>query len=119
MSTTTDPKHDIPVIVISDQPVTLDDLLGTDFKGDPCLPEASLDAIWPRDDREPLVVVGKGLTLPPTCEEQVPCHEKYGDEACLAFVFNGSGVDANVPLPGAGAVYVAALAALLLKRILA
>lgn len=67
----------------------LEDLTLTEPDGTVCLPQDALDDIWPLDDREPLIVTGKGITLPPTCEARPTCEEIHGREACIKFVFGG------------------------------
>lgn len=92
----------------------VEDLFSTDQNGE-CVTEEGLDWIWPIDDRTPVDIGGKGLTLPHTCVEFVPCYEKYGEQACLEFVFNGSkipSVNANVPLGETGAFMLTAIAAI-------
>lgn len=101
------------------QPPELSEIFLTDFNGNECVTLEGLDWIWPVDDREPLEVGGKGFIMPPTCEEQIPCYEKYGDEVCMKFVFDGPdlpGINANVPLPGALPLAVTAIAALLFMK---
>jgi hypothetical protein len=63
--------------------VRIEDLTLTEPDGTVCLPQDALDDIWPLDDREPLIVTGKGIMLPPTCEEI------HGRETCIKFVFGG------------------------------
>jgi hypothetical protein len=101
-----------------------DDLLSRDVKGHVCITEENLDRIWPRDDREPEVIVGKWFDLPPTCGEVLAsCEDRFGRQYCLEFAFGGGPLPdppSAVPLPS-GAVFlttalIAALAIRKLKR---
>ena len=128
MATLTD-ETQMPEPIFEAAPVTLQSLLSKDAGGNDCLTEEALDNIWPRDDREPLVVVGKGVTLPPTCtSEFVPCYVKMGngddvlgDQLCREFVFDGPPIPQPhgvVPLPSAGVLMLTVVVgAAILKRI--
>lgn len=99
--------------------IIFEDLLSRDASNTVCITEENLNLVWPIDDKEPAVIVGKWFDMPPTCVgEFVPCEEKYGREACLKFVFDGPPIHGQVPLPSAGPMLIAALAvAALLKKV--
>lgn len=106
------------VVIEQQSPPPLESLFSSDQNGE-CVTEEGLDWIWPTDDREPVVLFGKGHVLPHTCEEFIPCYEKYGDEVCLKFVFNGSKippVNAQVPLSDSGLLMLTALAAIIFLK---
>lgn len=94
------------------------DILQTNADGTSCITEAWLDKIWPRDDSEPVLLVGKGINLPPTCTTFVPCEERFGYDYCIKAVFNGSTVTtpAAVPLPETGVMLGAALMLILIAK---
>lgn len=99
-------------------PPSMEDIFKTDFNGEECVTEEGLDWIWPEDDREPLDIGGKGFLIPPTCEEQIPCYEKYGEQACLEFVFGGGNVTniPQTPLAETGVFLITALVAVKLLK---
>lgn len=93
-------------------------LLSRDAKGVTCITEENLDRIWPRDDREPEVIVGKWLEVPPTCTSvMASCEERFGREACLEFAFSGWPLPpATIPLPSGLALLVTAVTAFTIMR---
>lgn len=97
-------------------------LLSRDAQGVTCITEENLDRIWPSDDREPEVVVGKWLEVPPTCTSvMASCEARFGRETCLEYAFGGwplpsSGDVAAIPVPPGLALGLTACAAFLLLR---
>lgn len=91
--------------------IRIEDLTLTEPDGTPCITEDTLDDIWPLDDREPLIVTGKGIMLPPTCEARPTCEEIHGRETCIKFVFGGEETPI-VPLSEAAVFMGSALVAM-------
>ena len=84
-----------------------------------CLTEEGLDAIWPRDDRPPLLVDGKSpFKLPPTCEEgTLTLEEEVGRDVLISHVFDGDPLPPPVvPLPGGALLLITALTMALVWR---
>ncbi|MHA7852232.1 hypothetical protein [Roseovarius sp.] len=79
-----------------------------------CIRSEGIDAIWPRDDREPLLVDGKTpFKLPPTCVDGVQTfEEQVGRDVLLNFI-DGDPLPmppGEVPIPPTGLMLLSALA---------
>lgn len=82
-------------------------LFSTDRAGQPCVTEKGLDAIWPKDDREPAQVFLKAAEMPPTCETSLA--DRHTDAELLAFFNGDTGITPAVPAPPSIFLMVAAL----------
>ena len=93
-------------------------LLSRDAQGQTCITEENLDRIWPRDDREPEIIVGKWLEVPPTCTSVMPsCEERYDRQTCLEYAFGGWPLPpAVIPLPPGLAFSLTAVAVMFIMR---
>ena len=79
-----------------------------------CIRSEGIDAIWPRDDREPLFADGKvPFNLPPTCLPGAKTfEEQVGRDVLLDFIDGDPLPPAygEVPVPHAGLMLMTALA---------
>ena len=77
-----------------------------------CIRSEGIDAIWPRDDREPLFTDGKTpFNLPPTCVEGVQTfEEQVGRDVLLDFIDGDPLPPGAVPVPHTGLMLMTALA---------
>lgn len=77
-----------------------------------CIRSEGIDAIWPKDDREPLLVDGKTpFALPPTCVEGVQTfEEQVGRDVLLNFIDGDPLPPGHVPTPHTGLMLLSALA---------
>jgi len=85
-----------------------------------CIRSEGIDAIWPRDDREPLFNDGKTpFKLPPTCVEGVQTfEEQVGRDVLLDFI-DGDPLPpphGAVPVPHTGLMLLTGLAVIYFVR---
>lgn len=84
-----------------------------------CIRQEGIDAIWPEDDREPLLLDGKTpLKLPPTCLPGVQTfEEQVGRDTLLAF-FDGEPLPhGQVPLPSTAGLMIGVICVFVLITI--